>query len=158
MHCYKPWNHALPWTTVTLLPSYPRHDSVPLLHCGTFHASRTSHLHVPCQYSLRHAPTITQCIPVGIEIHHYCGPSPVGLDINMHRRAQKNNERRYVQKWNRVKGQQIAPPSLNPKHFDVGPLTLNTNPWTMNTFSQSPPQTVCLVVNIWPLTPCYFCT
>ena len=49
------------------------------------------HICVHSASSLWHAPTIMQCIPVGIEIHHYYSPSPVGLDINMHKRAQKNN-------------------------------------------------------------------
>ena len=40
---------------------------------------------IPClphsASSLWHAPTSMQCISVGIEIHHYCSPAPVGLDI-----------------------------------------------------------------------------
>ena len=80
---------ALPWSLVTLLLPYPRHDSVPLLRCGPFHATHTSHLR-PAS-SLWHAPASMQCIPVGIEIHYYCSPSPFILTIHMHRRAHKHN-------------------------------------------------------------------
>ena len=86
MHCWKLLNNVLPWTPVTVLPPYPHHDSVSLLHCGPFHASCTSHFH-PAS-SLWHAPTSMQCIPVGIEIHQYCSPSPVRLDSPSDNRVQ----------------------------------------------------------------------
>ena len=62
------------------------HDCVSPLHCGSFHASRTSHLYLAS--SPWHALTSRQCIPVDIEIHTVAvRPSPVTLAIHMHRCA-----------------------------------------------------------------------
>ena len=95
MHCCKLWSHELPWTPVKLPPPYPRHDSVPPLHCGPFHASRTSHFTLPVVNGM-HPPECMQCIPGSIEIHHYCGPSPGRLGIRMHTCAHISNVHRQL--------------------------------------------------------------
>ena len=94
-------------------PSYP--SQVPPLHCGPVHASRTSNLH-PAS-SLWHAPTSRQCIlrVVGIEVHHYCSPSLVGLDIDMPRLAHKNN----------VYGQLIKRNTLTNEQYYIDPAQGN---------------------------------
>ena len=75
--CYTFGNSCYNSSTPTLVMT------VPPLHRRPFHASHTSHLR-PAS-SLWHASISMQCIPVGIEIHHYCNPSPVRLAIHMHR-------------------------------------------------------------------------
>ena len=79
-----PRNSCYTSSTPTLIMTvYP-------FHCGRFHASRTATLHIcalPAFYSMH--PTSRQCIPVAIEIHRYCSPSPVRLAIHMHRSTHK---------------------------------------------------------------------
>ena len=98
--------HALSYTFVLYPHCTPVNScytsSTPILimtSCLRYTAghSMTPALHIcalPVVYGM-HPPVVSTCIPVGIEIHHYCSPSPIRLAIHMCRRAHKHNHNVY---------------------------------------------------------------